>query len=395
MDNKGFTLVELLATIVILSLLTLLASTTITKVVRDSKSELYDSQIELIKLAAESWGADNLYSLPEEDECKYIVLGNLKSSGYLDSNIINPKTNKAFSSNIKIKITTKTTNQGNVKSYYEVDSKDTSSCEYVYQICEAVTDSTKTVGNVPKGNFDIGDEYICEVKEDTFYHFFVISSEGDKINLILDRNINSDGTLATKSITKSTTNVVYNKVAWILKEDYLAVVPDGDYGNYGKNNIGPLTAIKFLEDATNGWINIPNLKETYYDENVKESGPIKGNRGYGSIELTQRARLPKYSEIHGDGRCLTKKEGLQQNGSEFGSCPLWLINFLRSSSYYTQTNKSSISSVNGYWTMTSIYDYTHKAWYVNYTGTANHDLVSRHDYHGVRPVISVLKDNIK
>ena len=65
MKNKnGFTLVELLAVIVILSLLALLTSTAVTKLVKDSKEDLYQTQIELIKASAEAWGADNIYKLP-------------------------------------------------------------------------------------------------------------------------------------------------------------------------------------------------------------------------------------------------------------------------------------------------------------------------------------------
>ena len=65
---------ELLAVIIILSLLALLANTSVTKVVKDSKVDLYNIQIENIKLAAESWGADNLYKLPNSGECKYLIM---------------------------------------------------------------------------------------------------------------------------------------------------------------------------------------------------------------------------------------------------------------------------------------------------------------------------------
>ena len=56
---KGFTLVELLAVIVILSLLLLLAVTTVSSQFKNSKDDLYDTQLNNIKLAAEMWGSDN------------------------------------------------------------------------------------------------------------------------------------------------------------------------------------------------------------------------------------------------------------------------------------------------------------------------------------------------
>ena len=94
MNRKGFTLIELLAVIIILSLLAVLASTSVTKIVTNSKNELYNTQIKLIKEAAMTWGADNLNKLPsEEGSCKYLNLRDLKRYGLLDSSIINPKTN--------------------------------------------------------------------------------------------------------------------------------------------------------------------------------------------------------------------------------------------------------------------------------------------------------------
>ena len=85
MNKKGFTLVELLAAIIILSLLALLASTSVTNVVRSSRSDLYDSQLALIKSAAELWGADNLNKLPDAGKCKYLTLRNLKKNNHLKS----------------------------------------------------------------------------------------------------------------------------------------------------------------------------------------------------------------------------------------------------------------------------------------------------------------------
>ena len=78
MNKKGFTLVELLAVIVILSLLALLTSTAVTKLVKDAKGDLNNTQIELIKSAAQTWGAEHLNWLPGDKECSYLTLSNLK-----------------------------------------------------------------------------------------------------------------------------------------------------------------------------------------------------------------------------------------------------------------------------------------------------------------------------
>lgn len=127
MNKKGFTLVELLAVIVILALLALLTSTAVTKLVKDSKNDLSEIQMKSIKSAAESWGAENLSKLPDVGECKYLTLQDLKNSGLLDSNIIDPNTNEEISDNLYIKITT-TTNSGKDIVSYEVNPESVSGC---------------------------------------------------------------------------------------------------------------------------------------------------------------------------------------------------------------------------------------------------------------------------
>lgn len=63
------------------------------------------------------------------------------------------------------------------------------------KLCVAVDKETKTTGNIPKGNYELGDEYICEVTSGKKYHFFILSKseDGEKINLIMDSNINESG----------------------------------------------------------------------------------------------------------------------------------------------------------------------------------------------------------
>ena len=62
---------ELLAVIVILALLALIANSSVTNVVKNSKSDLYAAQIELIKSAAETWGSENIDKIPEDGSCSY------------------------------------------------------------------------------------------------------------------------------------------------------------------------------------------------------------------------------------------------------------------------------------------------------------------------------------
>ena len=131
MNKRGFTLVELLAVIIILSLLALITTTAITKIVKDSKEELSDTQIALIKSTAEMWGADNIDKLPSIGSCSYLTLKDLKDLGIIDSSVIDPKTNQQISDNLIIKISATLGSSNNKVLTYEVDSNDINNCEHI------------------------------------------------------------------------------------------------------------------------------------------------------------------------------------------------------------------------------------------------------------------------
>ncbi len=59
MKKKGFSLVELLAVIIILGLVTVIAVTSINGVSKIIKDKMYKEKIEMIEEAAELWGQDN------------------------------------------------------------------------------------------------------------------------------------------------------------------------------------------------------------------------------------------------------------------------------------------------------------------------------------------------
>lgn len=124
---KGFTLVELLAVIVILSLLLLLAVTTVSSQFKNSKDELYDTQLNNIKLAAEMWGSDNKVKLNSISDCVSLTLGYLKDEGYVDANIKNTYTKELFKDDEVFVNITKETN----RYKYEVFDDSSKLCSIV------------------------------------------------------------------------------------------------------------------------------------------------------------------------------------------------------------------------------------------------------------------------
>lgn len=125
--KSGFTLVELLAVIVILSLLLLVTASTVSSQFKNSKDDLYDTQLQNIKLSAEMWASDNKNLLNTIDDCVSITLGYLKDEGYVDINIKNPYTNEKFSdTEVFINITKEES-----RYKYEVFDDDTKLCDVV------------------------------------------------------------------------------------------------------------------------------------------------------------------------------------------------------------------------------------------------------------------------
>lgn len=132
MKQKGFTLVELLATVVILTFLALITSTAITGVAKNSKMELYNTQKELIKSAADEYLSENKRLFPEATEgtpevIVYFNLSDIQESGILDRNIKNAKTGENLVDNDLIIKTTITYNVKYNKMGYKneiIDDKD-------------------------------------------------------------------------------------------------------------------------------------------------------------------------------------------------------------------------------------------------------------------------------
>ena len=129
--KRGFTLIELLAVITILSLLVLITSMTVANLTKESKDELTITQINLIKAAAKTWGADNVTKLPNGNSCSYLLLKDLKEYGLLDTDLKNPKDKENLSDELKIRIGSKLNSSGKSILTYEVNPSSISGCTYI------------------------------------------------------------------------------------------------------------------------------------------------------------------------------------------------------------------------------------------------------------------------
>lgn len=131
-DCKGFTLVELMAVITILVILSLVIVPIIDKNVKRSKQEMYDIQIENIRMAGVNYFSDNFSLRPSINSYCSISLDSLISNGYMSSNVYNPKTGESFE-NLYIQILNSGDDNHNSYSYLVCPLED--ECEDISQIC--------------------------------------------------------------------------------------------------------------------------------------------------------------------------------------------------------------------------------------------------------------------
>lgn len=116
MNNKGFTLVEVLAVIVLLIVIFMIIVPSVTSVVRKSKNTVYQKQINTILTATYDWSLKNVNNLPEKNEKVFVTLGELKINGLVDANIVDSNTREPFPDDLVISIT-------NVGSIYKAKDK--------------------------------------------------------------------------------------------------------------------------------------------------------------------------------------------------------------------------------------------------------------------------------
>lgn len=390
--KNGFTLVELLAVIIILSAIALITTIETGTVIKKSKNNLSDVQISKIEEAAKVYYLKEGIGYDTDSFSQCISVEKLLEKGYIEAEqVLDPKTKKAVTGSVVISY-----NSNNYSYKYQEGL-----CKY----CEAVTEESKTTGNVPNGNYLQGDEYICEVKMGVRYHFFVISTENDMINLILDRNIHYD---SSNDVSMLTDNNHKGYTAFISKEDYNAGENENKFDdlNTNKTDKGPITAMNYLYNATKDWNYIPNIYIDYTDEDgiykgiktVNNITEIRSQSGNVTAQYENlKSRLPYKSEIP---NCFS---------GDFSELCLSIYNYLgefnnKDESYITKVGKGTeIQGISGYLTFSAAnpdqveekYKELSPVYYVWRAGKIGYTAGDDNDSFGVRPVISVPKSFIK
>ena len=124
--QNGFTLVELLAVIVILAIVLIIAVPGVLSIINKTKNSAYDRQIDMIKDAAKNYVTTNTITWEGDNpKSTLVTLDMLQSGGYLDKKIVDPRNKKEIlCANVLV------TKDNKNKITYDVDM----ACNDVYPI---------------------------------------------------------------------------------------------------------------------------------------------------------------------------------------------------------------------------------------------------------------------
>lgn len=266
------------------------------------------------------------------------------------------------------------------KYYHNNNGKKSETDEKQY-LCTKVSDTDNSNIITP------GDKYKCKVNDNDTFNFYILSIEGDKVNLIMDRNICNDGTVNYTSENN------YCRYPW--------------YSSARNNTYGPVTAMQELYAGTKDWDNVPAIELNYIDEENTDLEDI----GYISLVISEgvatitgkpttkvttigttlqplKSRLPKSREITGGGCTIGN-----------GSCSVWLMENMKywngsNDKYSMNNNTETYQNILGYWLLSSYPNKNFGACFVYYYGSINYfagatpSWTTNNNY-GIRPVITV------
>ena len=421
MNKKGFTLVELLGVLVVLSVILMIAFPLITTYINKSKQKAYDTQMGLIITGLKDYVIEHKEVLPVNDtDYVTFTLGQLKALGIVNNSVVNPLDGKEIDDSMEFKIikdgskytyqivessrlsrddknhTPYITLNGNILNYIDLDSTYTelgaSATDYdgkplsvtidktdldvstigVYQIRYEAIDSNNTksyaIRTVIVGEFKIlanGTVVYYNPETNTkCTSAEAVSVSETKTGCMKWYVFNDDG--KSKTVNLLLDHNTTAAVPWITEEDYIE--SGGTKEEFEREIIskGPITALKQLKSDTSTWnksIN-PRLIEANEIVTITEY-PIWDNNFYyfhtnSQTQYKGAAGTNKYAWLFDNTR----------------ECTTYGCNVADSSTY-------------GYWTNTVNPNDPISAWNVYQRGTLRDSYVESFVYSGVRPVVSV------
>ena len=413
MKKKGFTLVELLAVIVILSLILVIAVPSVNRYIKQSKEKAYNTQTSTIIEAAQAYASANSGLLPRKEEFVVkITLGQLKSSGLIKEEVKNPNDDKYFDDALTIEIKKK----GETYTYDIVESTITTrdgekspiinlngSPMVTYNLNATYTElgasATDSDGNaisnivIDKSNLVMSAEGIYQVKytatdtkgiSSTVYRNVYVSNNKYANGTAIYFNPNSNSVCSKAEATSNTSKsngcmkwYTFNDegsstVNLLLDHNTTAKVA---WASTGTNANGPVEVNKQLENDIASW-----------------NGAVKSTARL--IEASEIAKITGYPNWNNNRYYFHTNSNTEYKGAAGTNRYAWLFD----NTYNCTTYGCNVadSSAGAYWTNTADSGNFNTAFTVYYIGILSHDnSVANASGPGVRPVITVSRDKLR
>lgn len=297
MNKKGFTLVEVLSTIVILMILFTIVTPTVVDIISDGKDKMLNRNVNSILLGANDWAIDNATLLPDELNQKInITLGQLKQGGYVNANIKNPKSGELFNNDMIITITNIGKTAENKKIEYSRYNGD-----YLF-VADIESGSELT-------NFD--EEMPSIILKGDIVTYVELNSDYEEPGYTaLSSSMIDLSDLVTSEIR------IGNEVVGIVNTDRLNVY-EVFYTVNDEEKSTTVTRTVIVTDTTEPVINIPTnnkISTSVVNYDLMEGVTCTDNSGdcdityTGSVKLGARGKyIIKYKATDGSGNTATKK----------------------------------------------------------------------------------------
>lgn len=269
MDKKGFTLVELLAVITIISIILAIVFPEVTGVIKRANKTVKDIQINRILDSAYDYTLKNTNILPNKNEVKYITLNELKKEALIDGDIKDSVTNENFSDDLVIGIRN-TKNRNNDTKYSKLHGDYLYTVEFEFMNSNTYDKNRPTIEfegyntNLVVMNLNIGSTY-------TPIKYSATSIDGiDLTNEVVENIIYNSKNV--KKIDTSKPGIYYVNYS---------VVDENGYSNLSTVNV-------IVSDNTKPSLIIPsnqtiNTDVTSFD--LLEGVSCSDNSGYCDIEI--------------------------------------------------------------------------------------------------------------
>ena len=391
--KNAFTLIELLAVIVVLAIIALIATPIVMNTIKNAKKGAAERTADNYIKQVETAVAEERLNKNEVLEGEYQITsdGNLcrdKSASCSDDNKIKIEMSGTKPTSGKIKITNGSVDQTSSSMTIGDYTVSYNSTKKTYEATEkgnttpATPQPTKTYTNGEVVYFNVDNGTKCSNYTETQSNigtksgcmkFYAFNDDGgDTVNLILDHN-----TTAT--------------IAW---------------NSSGSNASGPKEVLTQLNDDTKTWVGTETPSNYTMDQSTQ------GSKAKYTIDYSgYKARLITANEIAQITGNTTWDERTASNTYYLDSKTTTASTTCKSGNttgcgygwLYDRTSKScttygclnnSDQETRGYWTASSRADNSNYAWRVSGNATVGNNVVNASSNSGVRPVITILKSKL-